>query len=74
MEYTGLLFEFMFLIMGIYLYFFSIGKVQSNDPEKQKKADDFRAQNAGWLKIVSLALVAIMVVNIYLHLQEILSN
>jgi hypothetical protein len=73
LEYTGLIFEIFFLIAGIYLYLFSIGKVQSSDPEKQKKAEEFRAQNK-WLRIVSLALIAIMAVNIYLHFQEIMGG
>lgn len=72
MEYTGLIFEVIFLLMGVYLYMFSIGKVKSNDPEKQKKAEEFRVQNGGWLKLVSMALVAIMLVNLYLHIQELI--
>ncbi|RMG82240.1 MAG: hypothetical protein D6714_11675 [Bacteroidetes bacterium] len=69
MEYTGLFFELLFLMLGVYLYFFSIGKIRSKDPEKQKKAEAFRRENAGWLKILALALTAIMLVNFVLHLK-----
>ena len=70
MEYIGLIFEFVFLIAGIYGYLFSIGKFKSKDLEIQKKADDFRARNGNWMRIGSLLLMALMTVNIVLHLRD----
>ena len=70
MDYLGLLFELVFLALGVYLYLFSIGKMSSKDPETQKKAEAFRQNNKSWLRIASLLLIAIMTVNIYLHILE----
>ena len=74
LEYFGLIFEFLFLLIGVYLYVFSRGLVRSKDPELQKKADVFRAQNGWWLRLLALGLVAIMAVNIILHLQQLVSG
>ena len=73
MEYTGLIFELIFLFAGIYLYLFSIGKVSTSDPERKKASEEFRNKNSGWLRIVSLALVAIMLVNVVLHIKHLIT-
>ncbi|MCO6475881.1 MAG: hypothetical protein J5I94_04630 [Phaeodactylibacter sp.] len=70
MEYLGLFIEFLFLAMGIYLYLFSIGRLKSGDEKAQKRAEEFRRRNAGWLRVASLLLIALMVVNIYLHIAQ----
>ncbi len=70
MEYLGLLFELLFLAMGVYLYLFAIGKVSTKDPQARERAEAFRARNGWWLRLLSLALIAIMAVNIYLHLVQ----
>jgi len=67
MEFIGLLFEILFLCAGVYLYLYSIGKVSTTDPDKMKQSEEFRAKNK-WLKPLSLVLIAIMVVEIVLHL------
>lgn len=72
MEFIGLFFEFIFLFFGIYLYFFSVGKLKSKDPEKQAKAEAFRKANSTWIRIGALALIAIMSINIYIHVMQIL--
>jgi hypothetical protein len=69
-DYIGLIFELILLALGIYAYLFSIGKLKSGNPEAQKKAEAFRKQN-GWLKYAALALIAMMIVNIYLHLVQV---
>ena len=38
------------------------------DPEIQKKAEAFRQGNKSWLRIGALLLIALMSVNIYLHI------
>ncbi len=73
MEYLGLILEFIFLGIGIYFYLFSIGKINSKNPEAQKKADAFRQGNQRWLRLLSLALIALMSVEIILHIQSMVS-
>ena len=74
MEYSGLLFEIIFLGMGIYLYLVSAGKIIPKDELARKRSESFRSKNAGWLRPVSLALVAIMIVNIFLHVRDLILN
>lgn len=73
MEYAGLILEFIFLGIGIYFYLFSIGKIKSKDPKAQKKAESFRRSNYRWLRILSLALIALMSLEIILHVQSLIS-
>jgi hypothetical protein len=70
MEYLGLIFELLILGFAVYLYLFATGRVQAKTEEAQKRADAFRESNAGWLRILSLALAAIMLVNVLLHLKQ----
>ncbi len=69
MEIVGLLFEIIFLCAGVYLYLYSVGKVSTSDPDKKKQSEEFRAKNK-WLKPLSLVLIAIMLVEIGLHLMS----
>lgn len=70
MEYIGLLTEIAFLLLGVYLYLFSIGKVKGNDA---KKSAEFHRANKGWLRILSIGLIAIMTINILLHINELMA-
>ncbi len=70
MEYLGLAFEFIFLAGGIYLYLFAAGKLSSNNKVVSEKSEAFRKENAGWLRIASLALMAIMLINIISHIKQ----
>lgn len=70
MEYVGLLFEFAFLALGVLLYLFAIGKYRPAGDEARRNAEAFRQKNHWWLRLGSLLLVALMAVNIYLHLQD----
>lgn len=72
MQYLGLFFEIIFFALGVYLYLFSLGKFTSKDPEVQKKADAFRKKNKGWLKPASLLLIALMGIEIYLNLRDLI--
>ena len=72
MEYLGLFFEMLFLAFGVYIYLFSTGKMTVKDPDKKAKAEAFRKDNASWMRIASIALVAIMLINIYIHITQIL--
>jgi len=71
MNILGLLFELFFLAMGVYLYLFATGRLRVGDANARKKADAFREKNGWWLRLGGLALVAIMAINIFIHLQQI---
>ena len=73
MEYLGLIFEIIFLAIGGYLYLFVIGFINQKDPKKQAKMDDFRKENGWWLRLAAIALIAIMTINIALHVQQLLT-
>ncbi len=72
METFGLIMEFVFLGLGIYLYLFSIGKVKLKKTGDVKKAEAHRASIGKWLKPLSLMLIAIMIVNVYLHIMQLI--
>ena len=74
MEYLGLLFEFLFLGIGIYLYLFSRGFFKVKDPALQEKAEEFRKKNGTILRLLGLALAAIMLMNIILHLSALVKS
>ncbi len=73
MEYLGLFFEIIFLIIGIYLYLFVRGFVKQKNPEKQAKMDEFRKENGWWLRLAAIALISVMTINIALHIQQLMS-
>lgn len=72
MEYFGLILEILFLVFGIYIYLFAKGFWQVSDPEKQAKAEAFRLKNAGWMRLLALALIAIMTLEIILHVRDLI--
>ena len=74
MEFLGLLFELILFGLGIYLYLFARGIVKVKDPERREQAENFRQENAGWMRILGLALAAIMFLDIVLHLSQLLSG
>lgn len=74
MEYLGLLVEFIFLLGGIYLYLFAIGRIQVKDEASRRKAEQFRQQNGTWLRLAALALTAIMLVNFVIHISQLFAR
>jgi len=70
MEYVGLFFEIVFFGIGLYLYLFARGKFSVKNPEMKKRMEAFRQKNSGWMRLLGLALMAIMLVNIALHIQQ----
>ena len=52
-------------------YLFSRGAIATKDSEARRRAEEFRQENAGWMRIFGLLLAAVMLVNIVLHLLEI---
>ncbi len=65
--YLGLFFEVLFLLAGVYLYLFSRGLI------KTKQGASFLNDNKTLLRFGSLALIAIMLINIGLHIRDILT-
>ncbi len=65
--YLGLFFEILFLLAGIYLYLFSRGVIKTN------QGDSFLSENKTLIRFGSLALIAIMLINIGLHIRDILA-
>lgn len=74
MEILGLIIEFAFLLIGVQVYRFSIGRALPRDEQRREQAEAFRVQNKRWLKILSLLLVAIMIVEIGLHLYQLVTQ
>jgi hypothetical protein len=70
MEWLGLIFEVIFLAFGVYVYLFAIGKINAKDPETQKRMDSVRSGNAWWLRPAALLLIALMLVEIVLHVRQ----
>lgn len=71
-DLLGLLFECLFFGIGLYMYLFAIGKVQSKNPSQAKKMNEFRKENATWMRLLGLAVMAIMFLNIVVHIQSML--
>lgn len=70
MEIASLFIELLLFGLGLYLYLYARGVIRSKNPETQKKMDDFRTSNATWMRYLGLALMAIMLMNIILHIRE----
>ena len=74
MEYLGLLTEILLLGLGIYVYLFAIGRLHFKDEATNARAETFRKSNSRWMRIGALLLMAIMVVNIFLHLSQLMAG
>lgn len=72
MQLLGLLFEIGLFAAACYLYLFSIGGLPSNRGKATTGIEAFRRENSRWLRILSLALMAIMLVNIVLSLRTLI--
>lgn len=74
MEYLGLVVELLFFGLGLYLYLLVRGFIRPGNDEQRHQLDAFRKKNGWWLRILSLALMAVMAANIYLHLMDLMSS
>lgn len=74
MDYLGLLTEILLLAAGVYLYLFAIGKLRFKDEATNTRAETFRKNNAGWMRMAALLLTAVMVVNIFFHLRQLMAG
>ena len=67
---TGLIIEVLLFLLGLYLYLFARGVVSFGSVEAKARAEAFRKDNATWLRLLGLALAAVMGLNVVLHLRE----
>lgn len=70
MEYIGLFFELLLFLFGLYLYLYANGKLQPKGESAHQQAAEFRKRNGWWMRIGGLAIMAIMLVTIYLHIVQ----
>lgn len=70
MEYIGLIAEILFFALGVYVFLFSRGVFKSKNPERQARVEEFRKDNATWMRYLGLALAAIMLLEIILHIRD----
>lgn len=69
MEIFGVLFECVFYFIGWWIYRFSLGKIKFS-PNKQQQMEALRRENQTILRFGGLAIMAIMVLEIGLHLIQ----
>lgn len=72
MDYIGLFFEIIFFCAGIALYLFATGRMKFSNFEAEAKAAKIRRENGSMLRILSLAVVAIMFLNMYLSFRDLM--
>lgn len=68
MKWLGLLVELLLLGLGLYIYLFARGMISFGAGERAEKAARFRAENGQLLRILALALMAIMLMNVLFSL------
>jgi len=66
-DYLGLIFELLFLLAGIYIYLLARGAIKGGIQT------EFVKQNRNILRVLSIALIAIMSINVILHLSQLVS-
>lgn len=74
MGYAGLVIELLFLAFGIYIYLLSRGFVKFGNAETRKRTEEFLTNNASWMRLLALALIAVMSLNVFLHLRDLLAH
>lgn len=67
----GLVIQLVFLAIGLYLYLFSRGLIRFGSEELRERSEYFRRDNAGWMRVLGLALAAVMLANIVIGLMEV---
>jgi len=72
MQYLGLLFELLFLGMGIYLTLFAWGAIPFGKADAARRAEQFRRDNKTWLLIGGFLLSLLMFFNVLFSLSQLL--
>ena len=68
----GLIIEVLLLACGVYVYLYARGIIKPGTGEAAARAETFRRENATWMRLLGLALVALMLLNVVLHVRELL--
>ena len=69
---VGLIVEILLFLLGIYVYLFARGFVRFGDEQTRARAEAFRADNGTWMRFLGLGLAAVMGLNVFYHLKEML--
>ncbi len=69
MEFIGLLFEILFLLLGVFVYRLSAGKMKVHEMQRPAM-ERFIKENGSIMRLLSLALIAIMTVEVLLHIFQ----
>jgi len=67
--FFGILFHVAFFAIGLYMYLFARGIVAFGSEEEKARAEAFRKDNATWLRLLGLALAAIMALNVFFDVR-----
>lgn len=59
--------------LGLYVYLFARGIVKLKDNDTGKRARAFRDENKTWLRLLGLALAAIMAMNLFFQVKEMMA-
>lgn len=72
MKWAGFIIELLLLGLGVYVYLFSRGVVKMGTGASAAKAEQFRKENSTLLRLLALALMAIMFINVAFSLSALL--
>ena len=70
----SLLTNTIFLGIAVYVYLLSRGLVKPSDEDTRQRLEEFRKDNAGWMRILALLLGALMLVNILFEVRDMLAG
>lgn len=65
----SLLIQVAFFAIGVYLYLFARGFIRFGTEDVRARSEAFRRENATWMRLLGLALAALMLANIVLQLM-----
>ncbi|NJC24787.1 hypothetical protein [Neolewinella antarctica] len=68
----GLILEIVLFAAGVYLYLFARGAIKFSNAEAKARTTEFREENKTWMRLLGLALAAVMAINIVVHLTELI--
>ena len=71
--YLGLVLHLVFFAIGLYLYLFARGVFSLGGGDAGARAEAFRQDNSTWMRILGLALAAIMAVNLFFDIRVLLT-
>jgi hypothetical protein len=67
---AGLIVEILLFAIGLYLYLFARGIISFGSDEAKARAEAFRKDNSTWMRLMGLALAAVMAMNVFFHVKE----